>query len=490
MKMKNNLLKWSFFLFVFTFVGCETIDLDQIENPSQPSVDLLDPVYAFNYIQLQLPDFVNSANTFTQRVTRQMAMSSGNTYDNAFAPVDSNTNWNIGYNLLNAVKIMEPKAITNREFYALGAAKVIRVYVLMTMVDVYGDIPYSEALQGSANLNPKFDRSADIYKGLLLELDDAIAVLGQTNNSNSEIQDLYYGSQANWITLAKTLKLKMYCNARLAGAELGVTISDKVNEILVANDYIDQQSEDFQFQYGNSRFTPNTRHPMYNDQYELGGGAYIANYMMWAMTTEKKFENIKETELFAMVFITTNEPQALEIEHGDRRFTIYTTGDNIEKVKFFGCNTHDNLKVAIKSELMDFAHMLNNYEVDVKLATTAQNTPEKDALVGATTDRFHQFYVALLKKDIDYFEDLKITNAPLYGILVNSFKTNLLSKKQLKDFFNYLEGEDISSKKLLTKLRTIDAFFFDDKKNSKGSEDGDRHYYLNSDYNPYNINIA
>lgn len=290
MKMKNNLLKWSFFLFVFTFVGCETIDLDQIENPSQPSVDLLDPVYAFNYIQLQLPDFVNSANTFTQRVTRQMAMSSGNTYDNAFAPVDSNTNWNIGYNLLNAVKIMEPKAITNREFYALGAAKVIRVYVLMTMVDVYGDIPYSEALQGSANLNPKFDRSADIYKGLLLELDDAIAVLGQTNNSNSEIHDLYYGSQANWITLAKTLKLKMYCNARLAGAELGVTISDKVNEILVANDYIDQQSEDFQFQYGNSRFTPNTRHPMYNDQYELGGGAYIANYMMWAMTTEKKFD--------------------------------------------------------------------------------------------------------------------------------------------------------------------------------------------------------
>lgn len=208
------------------------------------------------------------------------------------------------------------------------------------------------------------------------------------------------------------------------------------------------------------------------------------------MTTEKKFENIKETELFAMIFITTNEPQALEIEHGDRRFTVYTTGDNIAKVNFLGYGTFNNFIDAIKSELMDFAHMLNNYEVDVKLATTAQNTPEKEALVGATTDRFHQFYVALLKKDINYFEDLRIMHMPLYGILENSFKTNLISKKHLKDFFNYLEGEDISSKKLLTKLRTIDAFFFDDKKNSKGTEDGDRHYYLNSDYNPYNVNIA
>ncbi|NHM05618.1 SusD/RagB family nutrient-binding outer membrane lipoprotein [Flavobacterium sp. CYK-4] len=287
---KNNILKWSLCALVFAFAGCETMDLDQLESPSQPSVNLLDPVYAFNYVQLQLPDFVDSANSFTQRVTRQMAMTSGNTYDNAFAPVNSNTNWNIGYNLLNAVKVMEPKAITNREFYALGASKVIRVYVLMTLVDMYGDIPYSEALMGNANLTPHFDKGEDVYKGLLLELDEAIAVLGQTNNSKSAIQDLYYSSQASWITLANTLKLKMYCNARLAGDDLGVNISSKINEILVANNYIDQQSEDFAFKYGNSRFTPNTRHPLYNDQYEAGGGAYIANYMLWAMTTEKKFD--------------------------------------------------------------------------------------------------------------------------------------------------------------------------------------------------------
>lgn len=291
MKKYNNLFKWSLLAIVLTFTNCETIDLDQTENPSQISEDLLDPVYTFNYVQIQLADFVDSANSFTQRVTRQMAMTGGNTYNNAFAPVNFNTNWNTGYNILNAVKIMEPKAIANREYYALGASKVIRVYVLMTMVDMYGNIPYSEALQGSGNLNPKFDNSADIYRGLLAELDAAITALSQTNADGSKVQDLYYETQGQWITLANTLKLKMYCNARLpdAAAELGIDVGAKIAEIVTADNFIDEASEDFAFKYGNSRFNPNTRHPLYNDQYEVGGGAYIANYMMWAMTTEKNF---------------------------------------------------------------------------------------------------------------------------------------------------------------------------------------------------------
>lgn len=291
MKIKNNLFKWSLLAVVITFASCETMDLNQIDNPSQVSANQLDPVYAFNYIQVQLPAFVHSANQFTQRMVRQKAMTGGNTYDNAFAPVNSNTNWTQGYNILNAIKVMEPKAIATQETYALGAAKLIRVYILMTMVDLYGNIPYSEALQGSANLTPKFDNSADIYRNLLLEIDNAVAILNQPNAPGSKIEslhlDLYYGSQGGWITLANTLKLKMYCTARLAGADFGVDIPVKINEIVTGGNYIDQEIEDFAFRYGNNRSNPNTRHPDYNDEYELGGGDYLGNYMMWAMTTEK-----------------------------------------------------------------------------------------------------------------------------------------------------------------------------------------------------------
>lgn len=289
MKMKNNLYKIvSIFVLLF-FTNCETFDLEQLEDPSSLSQKFLDPVFTFNYVQLELPNFVDTANDFTQRVTRQMAMTGGNTYENAFQPVNSNQNWASGYLILNAVKLMEPKALEGKQFFTLGAAKLIRCYVLMTLVDIYGDIPYTEALQGEKNLFPKYDRSADVYKGILNEIEEAKLLLVKVGGTDGEgFKDLYYDAKSNWVTLANTLKIKMYNNARLAGSDIGVAIGPAINAIVTAGDYIDVPSEDFAFRYGSNRNNPNARHPLYNDQYELGGGAYISNYLMWSMTEEKK----------------------------------------------------------------------------------------------------------------------------------------------------------------------------------------------------------
>ena len=162
------------------------------------------------------------------------------------------------------------------------------------MVDMFGDIPYSEALQGNANLTPKFDKDSDIYRNLLIEIDDAIAYLNQDNDNDTKVQDLYYDGKLKWKTLANTLKLKLYNNARLAGAEIGVAnIGATINSLIANNNIIDTIEEDFQFQYGNSRFNPNTRHPLYNGQYELGGGAYIGNYIMWTMLKGKMLKTLE-----------------------------------------------------------------------------------------------------------------------------------------------------------------------------------------------------
>lgn len=288
MKINKKILLTVFTATTLFFSSCETTDLDQLEDPSGVPSNLLDPVFAFNYVQLQLPKFVHSANGFTEEVTRHMAMTGGNTYENAYEPINFDTNWSQAYNLLQTVKVMEPRAMQNKEYYALGAAKVIRCYVLVSLADMYGDIPMSEALLGNDNLTPKFDSSALVYKNVLAELDAAIALLQQPNASGSRIQDLYYAGQNSWITLAKTIKLKMYCSARLAGTDIGVSdIGAAISGVINDGDYIDTPAEDFAFKYGNSRANPNTRHPIYNDQYELGGGAYLSNYLPWAMTTEK-----------------------------------------------------------------------------------------------------------------------------------------------------------------------------------------------------------
>jgi len=298
MKLKRNIINLFLATAFLGFSGCETMDLDQNEDPSALAANYLDPIYTFNYAQLQLPDFVNSANGFTQRVTRQMAMTGGNTYNNAFAPVNFDNNWTTGYLILNAIKVMEPKATEMNETFILGASKVIRAYVLMTMTDMYGDIPYSEALMGNANLSPKFDNSEDVYAGVYAELTQAIDLLQQTSSDTTLARDLYYGDiegkpdKAGWIRLANTLKLKMLNSARLAngGSFGGVNIQTEVNNVL-ATDIIDQPNEDFAFKYGTERDLPNSRHPQYNASYEFGGAPYLGNYFIWAVTTEKQSGN-------------------------------------------------------------------------------------------------------------------------------------------------------------------------------------------------------
>ena len=54
-------------------------------------------------------------------------------------------------------------------------AKVIESHILTTLVDMFGDVPYSEALQFTDNLNPNLDSGEDIYNAALAMLDDAIA---------------------------------------------------------------------------------------------------------------------------------------------------------------------------------------------------------------------------------------------------------------------------------------------------------------------------
>jgi Starch-binding associating with outer membrane len=58
-------------------------------------------------------------------------------------------------------------------FYLMGA--VMKAYTTEVLVDLYDKIPYTEALQGTGNLNPKFDNGDAIYASLIAGIDSALA---------------------------------------------------------------------------------------------------------------------------------------------------------------------------------------------------------------------------------------------------------------------------------------------------------------------------
>ncbi len=107
-------------------------------------------------------------------------------------------------------------------------ATVLKAYTYQVLVDLYDQVPYFEAFQGQANLQPKFDDGYTIYKALLAEIDAALAKDYKTlkfSDTQKATDFVFYGDMNKWEQFANTLELKMYLrmvNAKPAEAQAGI----------------------------------------------------------------------------------------------------------------------------------------------------------------------------------------------------------------------------------------------------------------------------
>ena len=124
---------------------------------------------------------------------------------------------------------MNPIATEKGFKHHLAIGQVIEAYTIVTLVDYFGDIPYSEAFDGS-NLNPKLDSGKDVYAAALVLLDKAIVNFNATATAEPT-NDFYYGkSWSKWVKLANTIKMKIYLQTRLVDA----TAISKFNTLVSA----------------------------------------------------------------------------------------------------------------------------------------------------------------------------------------------------------------------------------------------------------------
>jgi hypothetical protein len=206
-------------------------------------------------------------------------------YRNGYSPSSFDGMWSTAYSgVIANVDAMVPLAQSQKKYIQSGIARVLKAYTLGTVVDMFGDVPYSQAAKGAANTTPKVDGGAAVYANVLALLDSAIADLGNTAAASAPKVDLYYGgNKTKWITLANTLKLKFYMQTRLVDA----SAKAKIQALLTTNDLINVAGNDFVFQYGKS-LSPDSRHPDYGGDYNNnGGGGYLSNYFIWKVASEK-----------------------------------------------------------------------------------------------------------------------------------------------------------------------------------------------------------
>lgn len=289
MKIKNNKLFW--LLGLILVFSCETTELDLLVDPNVPTPETLNEDGSLNFIQFNLASFFEEATEAGAETVRLEYMF--DTYAVSFNNTNPNTSgmWRIGYaDILNEVKALIPIATTTSRHRHLGVARIIKAYTLMTLVDYFGDVPYSEALQADTGLVfPSVDLGSDVYDAAFDELDLAIADFANIDGNTPAFNDLFFGEDSSnsmdkWIKLANTLKLKYYLNRRLidaAGSTLGI------NGLLTAGNIITSSADDFRWTSGTS-LNPQSKHPYYVQEYEAANtGEYIPNYLLWALTEEK-----------------------------------------------------------------------------------------------------------------------------------------------------------------------------------------------------------
>lgn len=92
----------------------------------------------------------------------------------------------------------------------LGIAQVMAAYNLALLTDMFGDVPYYEALEPFKNKTPKLDKQEDLYKQVMKYLDEALINLpkGDSRGTVGTQDLLFMGDKSKWMKFANGLKAR------------------------------------------------------------------------------------------------------------------------------------------------------------------------------------------------------------------------------------------------------------------------------------------
>lgn len=202
--MKN--IRYILFLSIFFLLSCSQDKLDEIDT------DPNNPVYVPSEFVIPSAEIKMLQNFFESGSATAISTYVEHTCNVHPEKMELNRKtgiWNDGYSILKDTKRIIDQSSKEEAWTHVGIAQVVQAFTLGTMTEIFGDIPWTEALQGSNNRNPKYDTQESVYNALFQMLDDAIANLSKTALTNPGKNDiLLAGSKDKWIKVAWGLKAR------------------------------------------------------------------------------------------------------------------------------------------------------------------------------------------------------------------------------------------------------------------------------------------
>lgn len=235
--MKKSIIS-SMIIAAMAFTSCNDY-LDINSNPNSPSEselnnDLIYPAVEMAYAA-NVGDYLRSCAGYLAQFYAQNFGTSNYVIFTQFQPTQARTSiFYSQFNLrvINNANVVKTKAQAEENWATYLAATVMMAASYQNLIDMYGETPYSEALDMS-NVMPKFDSGEEVYAGILSDLDDAISKASANVSQVSATSFLIPDAKASdWIKVANALKLKIMMREHNA-----VNVSSQLSALISENNF-------------------------------------------------------------------------------------------------------------------------------------------------------------------------------------------------------------------------------------------------------------
>ena len=265
-----------------SFYSCETIELENLNDPNNLTPDLADANNLLNSVQLS---YRAAQLTFSDNAAALVRIDYffGRDY---FANLGSGTLNGPWGNLYSAmlpdianIEILNTDD-TDLSFH-LGIAKTMQAHLMMQLVDFLGDIVWTEANNPSEFPTPMLDDDQSVYEAAIEVLDEGLMYLNMApDDAPTGVIDLFHADSgdetAKWIKVNNTIRMRYNLTTGNYGAVL--------NPAAQFADVIDDAADDFEFPYGTNVQQPDNRHPDYGADYtDSGANIYQSHWLMGLM---------------------------------------------------------------------------------------------------------------------------------------------------------------------------------------------------------------
>ena len=181
----------------------------------------------FNGATLQLLNNISATNVNVNNTNTWMQQLANTTYadESRYDMTTRNvtvTYWNVQYRLVlmnykDAARVLATEPLAGisqaRRDNQLAIVEIMSVLAWSNLVEIFGDIPYTQALDANQYPSPVYDDGLTVYKDLINRLNAAIGKLTPTEGGMPTGYDNINGSNAagtvKWIKFANALKLRM-----------------------------------------------------------------------------------------------------------------------------------------------------------------------------------------------------------------------------------------------------------------------------------------